>query len=519
MLPPLNPSFPGMLALLVFTGLAALLTLLSARLVTQAAGAVEPVERQAGFVRVASGVGSLAWAIDLCGLVILAPFDLAQARLWPALLGLCILLVSARFCIPALASTRLRRSVVLAGVGLATGYIANHLALLSAFGITSATTRWAPVLAAWGICAMMITILSLRARERRLQQDEARARLRPGEILFGGLAILAQQLLLADAIPPLAGDGGDTQLPLLVLSLFAVLICAEQFFSQGIEATRQRLFTRALDRPRAHTGQDHRRLALIAERIDSLLQADRLRLHFQPITPLSGPPTGLRFEALLRLHDDTLGRIDPEQFLLACERSHRTGRADRAILVEALRCSMQWRDSSLPCSGISVNVSHETLLESDFLPWLQSQLTRGNWPAGWLQLEITEHAMILHAERLAGVLRTLKDMGVGTVMDDFGAGFSSLGSLVDLPIQGIKCDKALVRALSGDPARQTLLQHLCALAHELGLSITVEGVETQADLGIVRAKGAAKVQGYVFARPMPHEEVLYWLRDGAAQPA
>ena len=117
------------------------------------------------------------------------------------------------------------------------------------------------------------------------------------------------------------------------------------------------------------------------------------------------------------------------------------------------------------------------------------------------------------------MLRTLKDMGVGTVMDDFGAGFSSLGSLVDLPIQGIKCDKALVRALSGDPARQTLLQHLCALAHELGLSITVEGVETQADLGIVRAKGAAKVQGYVFARPMPHEEVLYWLRDGATQPA
>lgn len=519
MLQPLTSPFPGVFALLVFTGLAALLTLLCARLVTQAASAVEPVERQAGFVRVAGGIGSLAWAIDLCSLVILAPFDLAQARLWPAMLGLCILLVSARFCIPALASTRLRRSVVLAGFGLATGYIANHLALLSAFGVTSHATRWAPVLAAWGICALMITVLSLRARARRLR-DAAQARPRAVEILFGGLAILAQQLLLADALPPISPSASDMQLPLLVLALFAVLVCAEQFFSQGIEATRQRLFTHALDRPRAgHAGQDHRRLALIAERVDSLLKPDQLRLHFQPITPLSDPTASLRFEALLRLHDDTLGRIDPEQFLLACERSHRTSLADRAILVEALRCSMQWRDSALSCSGISVNVSHETLLEPDFLPWLQDQLTRGGWPAGWLQLEITEHAMILHAKQLAGVLCKLKTMGVGTVMDDFGAGFSSLGSLVDLPIQGIKCDKALVRALSGDPARQTLLQHLCALAHELGLSITVEGVETQADLGIVRAKGAAKVQGYVFARPMPHEEVLHWLRDGAPQPA
>jgi len=119
--------------------------------------------------------------------------------------------------------------------------------------------------------------------------------------------------------------------------------------------------------------------------------------------------------------------------------------------------------------------------------------------------------MIAASEDLVGVLRGLLDIGVGVVMDDFGAGFSSLGILVDLPLEGIKFDRALITNLVVDPDRQTLLRHLCAMARDLGVSVTVEGIEREEDLVMVRMHGANRVQGYLLARPMPEDAVGAWL--------
>lgn len=101
-------------------------------------------------------------------------------------------------------------------------------------------------------------------------------------------------------------------------------------------------------------------------------------------------------------------------------------------------------------------------------------------------------------------------MGVAVLMDDFGAGFSSLGILAELPIAGIKCDRLFVRELPQDRRRQILLRHISALASEFGLSVVVEGVETIEELRTLTALGLHSIQGYLFSRPLPASDVPVW---------
>ena len=123
------------------------------------------------------------------------------------------------------------------------------------------------------------------------------------------------------------------------------------------------------------------------------------------------------------------------------------------------------------------------------------------------------YALMAASSGLAEVLRQLQALGVDEVMDDFGTVFSSLGVLVDLPVYGIKCDRSFVRTLEQDGNRQVLLRHLSAMARDLRLHLTVEGVETAAALAIVRSHGADTVQGYVYAKAMAPAQVPRWLAE------
>ena len=157
-----------------------------------------------------------------------------------------------------------------------------------------------------------------------------------------------------------------------------------------------------------------------------------------------------------------------------------------------------------------MNVAPATLLDPGFASWLQAELLQRALPGGALKLELTEHALIASGPRMVESIQRLQSIGVGVLMDDFGAGYSSLGMLADLPIAGIKCDRLFVRQLAQDPRRQSLLRHMGALANEFGLSVVVEGVETPAELQTVVASGIATIQGYVFCKAMPAADVPQW---------
>lgn len=218
----------------------------------------------------------------------------------------------------------------------------------------------------------------------------------------------------------------------------------------------------------------------------------------------------MQFEALLRVHSDLLGAIHPEAFLLVCELQGKTPLVDRLILTNAMDCACRWRSEGMAGAKFSVNVAPATLLEEDFAPWLQAELSRHALPGSCLKLELTEHALIASGPRMLESIRRLQAIGVGVLMDDFGAGYSSLGMLADLPIAGIKCDRLFVRQLAQDPRRQSLLRHVGALASEFGLSVVVEGVETPAELQTLAACGLPTIQGYVFCKPMPAADVPGW---------
>lgn len=523
--------FPLGLKTLAFFAFASLVVSLCQRLVEQAALAVEPLERQAAFARTAVAVGSLVWALDAAGLLLYPALTGREVRLMPALLALVGMVLAARWTVPTLTSTRRPGYIALAAAGLALGMLVAHAGLMLAYGELAGQLRWSFALLSLAVATALAIALSLRHRAARLRAMAAAFRpLSWWDKLIAAGTIVVLHWTLANVMPLRADSlspSARTEALLPVLLLAVLLIAGYQWLSLHVDAVRQRLHNRALalirTMPASSASGIEQPLALIAERLSWLRRPEHLQLHYQPLVPQSALSTAVRFEALLRLQDPELGALSPELFLLACERAGQTDSVDRAILLRALHDSAGWRGRVPHCAGVSVNIAPDSLLKADFLPWLKTQLHVLQVPAGWLQLEMTEHALMSASAELADVLRRLRQLGVGVVMDDFGTGFSSLGVLVDLPIQGIKCDRSFVRTLEQDPDRQLLLQHLCAMAHDLRLHVSVEGVETVAALAIVRSKGADTVQGYVYAKAMPPAQVPHWLTEhvanGKRQPA
>ncbi|HTJ95472.1 MAG TPA: EAL domain-containing protein [Pararobbsia sp.] len=488
------------------------------RLVEQAAVVIGAEARRASFARTALCVGCIVWALDAAGLFMYPDVVISDARLAPAILALIVMVVTGRWTIPPLTNTRSHARVVLAAVVLAIGMLAGNALMLSAFGRISLVLSWQAGAGALVLSTVLAAGLALRHRSARLRKDPAAyLPFSWQDKVLGGLTVVPLHVCLVNMFvlsPTTPAHGGGLTL-MLALVLFGIVGTAYQVRSLRSDARQERSMNLALmlqnsahARLRADGGQ---RLALIAERLPALLTPLRMALHFQPIVAAEDVGGTVRLEALLRIHDPDLGYVDPELFFLACERLGFTSVADRIVIRSALEASESWCQPDFDCLGISVNITPNTPFDDDFVEWLRRQMRETRCPPGWLKLELTEHAMIHNAERLSSVIRELGVLGVGVVMDDFGAGYSSLAMLGDLPIEGIKCDRSFVSALEHDRRRQALLRHICAMARELNLKVTIEGIETESDLKIVRRLGAHDVQGYHLARPMPASAVARWL--------
>ena len=158
----------------------------------------------------------------------------------------------------------------------------------------------------------------------------------------------------------------------------------------------------------------------------------------------------------------------------------------------------------------------QTLLEPGFLPWLGQVLEELRLPRNWLELEITEHALVASSGPLQDVLAGLKALGVGTFLDDFGAGFSALGLLPQLPIRGIKCDRSLLQGTGAEPNRLVITwRRSASWPWPWTWRPPSKASRPSTTLERVRACGAASGQGYFLARPKPAQEVPAWLASDA----
>ncbi|PWW02258.1 diguanylate cyclase (GGDEF)-like protein [Hoeflea marina] len=209
------------------------------------------------------------------------------------------------------------------------------------------------------------------------------------------------------------------------------------------------------------------------------------------------------FEALARWRHPEFGWISPDEFIPIAESSSQIIDLGRAILWTACRHA---RDFPAHV-GVSVNLSVGQMLRGDIAATVADVLAATGFPASRLTLEVTESVMISEPDRAMRMLGRLKRLGVSIALDDFGTGYSALGYLRQFDWDELKIDKSFVDNLGRDPRSLSIVRSVADLAGQLGIKVVAEGVETVTQHEILRGTGCNVIQGYLFGRPEPIDQV------------
>jgi EAL domain-containing protein (putative c-di-GMP-specific phosphodiesterase class I) len=184
-------------------------------------------------------------------------------------------------------------------------------------------------------------------------------------------------------------------------------------------------------------------------------------------------------------------------------------------MAEACRTIAAWnRELGLDLT-VSVNMSGLQFGQANATSRIQACLDQIPMPPRWLKVEITESSLMKHLSRPQEILGRLREMGVSLSVDDFGTGYSSLAYLQRLPLDYLKIDRSFVRDLSTNSESEAIVQAIVQLGHTLGMRIIAEGVETQEHLYRLQELGCDLYQGYHFARPLPVDTALEFIREHA----
>jgi diguanylate cyclase (GGDEF)-like protein/PAS domain S-box-containing protein len=233
------------------------------------------------------------------------------------------------------------------------------------------------------------------------------------------------------------------------------------------------------------------------------IQNDALRPHYQPLIDLStGRITG--FEALVRWPHPERGMISPAEFIPVAEETGLINPLGGLILRRACMDAALWPDDV----RVAVNLSPLQFRVGDLLSVVMDALKQSGLPAKRLELEITETLLLEKSSQVLATLHALRALGVRISMDDFGTGYSSLSYLRSFPFDKIKIDQSFVRDLGSNPDAQAIVRSIISLGMGLGVTITAEGVETEAELSCLRSEGCHEGQGFLFSRARPNAEII-----------
>lgn len=230
-----------------------------------------------------------------------------------------------------------------------------------------------------------------------------------------------------------------------------------------------------------------------------------LALHFQPLFR-AGDRSMVGAEALLRWNHAELGNVPPLEAVSVAEECGLIVPLGYWVMRIACRQAVQWKAGG--ALRVSVNVSARQLGDPQFLERVMDILREEGLPPHLLEIELTESVLMENMEAGAYTLRRLSQLGIHLAIDDFGTGYSSLAYLRQLPMRRLKIDRSFVKDLPGQEHNRAIVNAIVALAHELGLEVTAEGVETQPQADYLIQHGCDVLQGYLFARPMPSEQFL-----------
>ncbi|KAB2758629.1 sensor domain-containing phosphodiesterase [Brucella anthropi] len=241
------------------------------------------------------------------------------------------------------------------------------------------------------------------------------------------------------------------------------------------------------------------------------LERDEISLVYQPIVKLDeGTIAG--FEALMRWEHPRRGAISPSEFIPIAENSGLIIQLGLFAMQRAAEDLFAWQEQFPKLElFVSVNLSSTQLIRQDLINDVRSVLSRIHLNPGSLKLELTESVLMENPEQSTHVLARLKTMGIGLSLDDFGTGYSSLAYLTRFPFDIIKIDRSFVK---GDqPQKATLLRSIVSMAHDLGLAVVTEGVESESDALQLRQMGCEYVQSFMFGQPTSRDEATRMIRE------
>ena len=259
-------------------------------------------------------------------------------------------------------------------------------------------------------------------------------------------------------------------------------------------------------------------LSLLSD-LQEAIEQGQLRQFLQPkVSALDGRLLGV--EALVRWEHPVRGWLPPSEFIPFAESTGRIRQVTQWMLEEAVRTLAAWQAQGL-LLPIAVNVSTLDLQDEALPERVGALLASSGVPPQSLQLELTETGLLDSGMDPIGVLHSLRKLGVRLAIDDFGTGQSSLAYLQRLPVHELKVDRSFVDRVDGDSKRQELLDSIVKLGHSLGLTVTAEGVENEAEWAVIRATGCDLVQGYFIAKPMDLPRLQQWRqqREAGSKPA
>ncbi|QDF41543.1 EAL domain-containing protein [Bradyrhizobium symbiodeficiens] len=347
-----------------------------------------------------------------------------------------------------------------------------------------------------------------------LREEDALARLNSDEfaIVQSGLArpedavMLAKRLLAAIADPYLLdghsvvigasigiamapGDGDDSE---KLLKSADMALSRAKLDARGTFA----FFEAALDA----RAQSRRKIEV---ELRDAIQNDVLRPYYQPLIDLqSGRITG--FEALVRWPHAERGMISPAEFIPVAEDTGLINPLGGLMLRRACMDAASWPDDV----RVAVNLSPLQFRSGNLLSIVTDALKHSGLPPRRLELEITETLLLEKSAQVLATLHALRALGVRISMDDFGTGYSSLSYLRSFPFDKIKIDQSFVRDLGANREAQAIIRSIVSLGKGLGVTITAEGVETEAELSCLRAEGCDEGQGFLFSKARPNAEII-----------
>jgi len=247
------------------------------------------------------------------------------------------------------------------------------------------------------------------------------------------------------------------------------------------------------------------------------LERNEFEVYYMPIRSLQdGSFSG--YEALVRWRNPERGLVAPGEFIPLAEESGLIIPLDRWVLIAACRQILAWQREFGQNIVLNINLSSKQFSQSDLIEHIQSALQETGFPPACLTLEITESAIMENIELATLMLHQVQALGVKVEVDDFGTGYSSLTYLLQLPVNGLKIDRSFIHYLGVDLRRTEIVRTIITLAHNIGMTVVAEGIETEVQRAGLAEMSCDYGQGYFLSKPLDSESATVYARAAVSRP-